>query len=647
MFNQGDNRPMNSQFALRVAVLGGIAFVAFAAIFFRLWFLEVLSGEAYLREANANRVREITIQAPRGEILDRSGRTLVDNQTVLSLQVQPDKLFKDPQARERELKKLAQVADMPKDKIKKEIREQTNLLPASPVTLQQKVDRELVYFLRERQDEFPGVTADEVFVRDYPNGTLGAHLFGYVSEINEEQLEEPTYEELNPGDRIGATGIEAQYDNVLRGRNGAVRVQVDASGQPKGTPLSNVEPRSGDNLVLTLDKKIQAAGEAAMASYGPGLPAAFVVMDIDDGSILGMGSQPTFDPSIYTPPVSVAAIKSLTNDEATPLLNRSTQGDYVTGSTFKLITATAALEEGLITAEETYNDAGFFEYGDRKWINAGEQPNGIIDMRSALQFSSDVYFYSLGIDSEDVGERTGTYPIQDWAEKYGFGSLTGIDLPGEGAGLLPTPEWRNELYEQAADPDSCGGEKRLFQDGCYETDRAWSVGDSMNLSVGQGDLGATPLQLAVAYAALGNGGEIVRPHLADKTENALGEVTSEIDPEPSRTLDIAPETRTAIMDGLRAAAMESGGTSYPVFGGFPVDIAGKTGTAEKTDQEDQSWYAAIAPYDKPKYVVVTTFERGGFGADTAAPAARDILMQALDLQGREVEDVSGEAVIAE
>ena len=530
---------------------------------------------------------------------------------------------------------------MPKDEIKKEIREQTNLLPASPVTLQQKVDFELIAYLRERQDEFPGVTADQVFVRDYPNGSLGAHLFGYVSEVSEEQLDEPAYDGLNPGDRIGATGIESQYDNVLRGRNGATRVQVDAAGEPKGKPLSSVEPKAGDNLVLTLDEKIQKAGEAAIGQFG--LPAAFVVMDIDDGSILGMGSVPTFDPNIYTPPVEVSDIKSLTNDETTPLLNRATQGDYVTGSTFKLITATAALEEGLITAEEPYNDTGSFQYAGRKWINAGEAPNGTVDMTSALQFSSDVYFYSLGIESEEVGTDGGERPIQLWADRYGFGSLTGIDLPGEGAGLIPTPEWRNELYDQAADPDSCGGKQRLFEEGCYETDRPWTVGDSMNLSVGQGDLGATPLQLAVAYAALGNGGEMVRPHLADRTENALGEVTSEIDPEPSRELDISESTRATIMDGLRAAAMEPGGTSYEVFGGFPVDIAGKTGTAEKTDQEDQSWYAAIAPYDDPKYVVVVTVERGGFGADAAAPAARDILMQTLGYNESDVGEVEATA----
>ena len=637
MFAPEENRPMTSQFAFRVAVLGGIGLVVFVAIFFRLWFLEVLSGEAYLKEANANRVREIKIFAPRGDILDTKGHTLVTNRSSLSLQVQPDDLFEDPQKREAELTKLAEVAGMPKERIKEEIREQTKLLPASPVTLQEKVDEDLVFYLTERQDQFPGVTAGRVFVRDYPEKQLASHLFGYVSEVSEEQLEEPAFEDLEPGDRIGATGIEAQYDSLLRGRNGAIRVQVDAQGLPRGRELSRVEPRAGDNLVLTLDEKIQKAGEAAIGQFG--LPAAFVVMRVDDGAILGMGSAPEFDPGIYTPPVSSDAIRALTNDETTPLLNRAIQGDYVTGSTFKLITATAGLEEGLITPGELYNDTGSIFYAGRDWINAGEAANGTIDMRGALQFSSDVYFYSLGIESEEVGEETGEYPIQEWAKRYGFGTLTGVDLPGEGAGLLPTPEWRNDLYEQAADPDSCGGKERLYVDGCYETDRPWSVGDSMNLSVGQGDLGATPLQLAVAYAALANGGDIVRPHLADRTENALGEVTSEIDPAPSRQIELAEETRSSILDGLQAAAMEPGGTSYEIFGGFPVPIAGKTGTAEKTDQEDQSWYAAIAPYDDPKYVVVTTVERGGFGADAAAPAARDILMQTLGLDGRDVSDV--------
>ena len=634
MFRHDENAaPTHAQFAMRVAILGGIGIVAFAAIFFRLWFLEVLSGEAYLKEANANRVREIKIQAPRGEILDRAGRVLVENKTVLSLQVRADELPHDKQVRNKELKKLAGVANMSYDKVKQEIRQQTKELPANPVTLQQDVDKDLVYYLRERQDEFPGVTASQVYVREYPNGTLGAQLFGYVSEIGPDQLKEPAYEGLEPGDRIGATGLESQYDPILRGRNGAIRVQVDASGKPSGRELSRIEPEAGDNLKLTLDEKVQATGESALASSG--LPGAFVAMNVRDGSILGMGSAPTFDPSVFTPPVKTDVIKNLTNDEENPLLDRAIQAGYPTGSTFKAVTGSAALEAGLVTPEHTFNDTGSFEYGDYTWRNAGEAANGVVDMVSALRVSSDVFFYDIGRMANDVYDETGQEIIQDWAKQLGFGALTGIDVPGEGAGLVPTPEWRDKLFKEASSPDSCGGKQVLYGvDGCYETDRGWSVGDNMNLAVGQGDLQATPLQLATAYATIGNGGEVVRPHLGMEAEDPSGAQTQAFEPAPRREVDLSGTTRSTIMEGLREAAMEPGGTSYPTFGGYPVDIAGKTGTAEKTNQEDQSWYAALAPADDPKFVVVFTIERGGFGAERAAPAACQVLNVLLDVKSQ-------------
>jgi penicillin-binding protein 2 len=639
MFRHDENAaPTHAQFAMRVTIIGGIALIAFAAIFFRLWFLQVLSGEAYLKEANANRVREIKIQAPRGEILDRAGRVLVDNKTVLSLQVQPSELPRRNEQRNRELRKVAEVAGMSYSKVKDEMTTQMAGAagmkphdfkqalrrgeieePPVPVTLKQDVDKDVVYYLRERQDEFPGVSASQMYVRDYPNGTLGAHLFGYVSEIGPDQLKEPAFEGLEQGDRIGATGLESQYDQILRGRNGAIRVQVDASGEPRGRELSRVEPEPGDNLKLTLDDKVQAAGESVLASTG--LPSAFVAMKVDDGSIVGMGSYPTFDPSVFTPPVSTKVVKALSTAEEDPLLDRAMQSGYPTGSTFKAISGSAMLQAGLITPEHTFADAGSFEYGGRKWVNAGEAVNGVVDMVSALRVSSDVFFYDLGIRAEDEYEQNGDEVIQDWAKQLGFGSLTGIDVPGEGAGLVPTPEWRDKLYQQAADPDSCGGKQRLFEPGCYETDRAWSVGDNMNLAVGQGDLQATPLQLATAYAAIGNGGEVVRPHLGMEAQDPTGAQTQKFEPAPRREIDMSDQTQSTIMEGLREAAMEPSGTSYQTFGGYPIEIAGKTGTAEKTNQQDQSWYAALAPAGDPKYVVVVTVERGGFGASTAAPAA--------------------------
>ncbi len=335
---------------------------------------------------------------------------------------------------------------------------------------------------------------------------------------------------------------------------------------------------------------------------------------------------------MFTPPVSTSTVKALSNDEQDPLLDRAIQSGYPTGSTFKLITGSAALEAGLITPDHTFNDAGSFDYAGREWVNAGKQANGVVDMTSALRVSSDVFFYDIGIAAERVYDDSGDEVIQDWAKQLGFGALTGVDLPGEGAGLVPTPEWRDKLYEQAASPDSCGGKARLFEPGCYETDRAWSVGDMMNLSVGQGDLQATPLQLATAYAAIANGGEVVRPHLGMEAEDPSGAQTQAIEPAPRREVDLSDATRTTMLEGLREAAMEPGGTSYQTFGGYPIEIAGKTGTAEKTDQEDQSWYVAVAPADDPKYVVAFTAERGGFGASTAAPAVCKILNQIYGLK---------------
>jgi penicillin-binding protein 2 len=509
------------------------------------------------------------------------------------------------------------------DGIEKQIRQQTKESPASPVTLRRDVPYDLVYYLRENQGKFPGVSVDRVYVRSYPQGTLAAHLFGYVREVNADQLKKPEYQSLEPGDLIGQAGVESTYDNLLRGVNGRTRIQVDASGTPTGGRLSVQEPRTGNNLRLSLDSKLQATAESAVGSFG--LPGGFVAMDVDTGEILALGSVPTFDPSVFSRPVipqSVAdSIFNGTDGTEAPIFNRAIQGGYPTGSTFKLITATGALEEGLITPDEIVSDGGSIKVGGVEFENAGGAINGAIDLHTALQVSSDVYFYLIGLEDGAEGDT-----IQKWAKNLGMGSATGIDLPAEADGLVPTPEWRNQLY----------------RDGL--TDRPWSVGDNINLSVGQGDLQASPLQLAVAYAAVANGGEIVRPHVGLQVEDPAGRVIQEVDPAPRRQVDIDPGNAKAILDGLNAAAMEPSGTSYPIFGGFPVPIAGKTGTAERgAAVEDQSWYAALAPYPNPEIVVVATIERGGFGADAAAPAVKQILTQYFDIKPSEIDEVSDPA----
>lgn len=648
MYSGGDwRRPqMPGQFALRVAILGGVGLVIFAVIFLRLWYLEVLSGDRYLAEAQNNQVREFTVQAPRGEIRDREGRLLVTNWTALALQVRTTELPQQRERRQGVIRRVADAAGMSVKRIRLEIRRQTREVPASPVTLRRDVPFELVYYLRENQRRFPGVSVERVYVRRYPQGTLAAHLFGYVREVDAEELENPRYDSLGPGDLVGKEGVEYTYDNLLRGLNGATRVQVDASGRPTGGTLSVREPRAGNDLALSIDSDVQAAGESALSSFGN--PGGFVAMNVHTGEVLGMGSNPTYDPSVFAKPVvPQSQYQQLTSDATSaPITNRAMQGLYPTGSTFKPITAVAALSTGDFTPETVINDPGEFTIGDVTFKNAGGVAHGAVALRQALQVSSDVFFYNLGAQINEEDAEGG--PLQDWAKQLGLGAPTGVDLLGEGAGLLPTPGWRDELYQRSQEPDSPGGEDVVFEDlAAGGSDRPWSVGDNVNLAVGQGDLQANPLQMAVAYAAIANGGNVVRPHVGLRLEDPSGRVIQEIDPAPRRQLEIEPEWQQAILQGLNAAAMQPGGTSYNVFGGFPVEIAGKTGTAERPPHGDQSWYVALAPYPDPQYVVAVTIEEGGFGADSAAPAASQILTELLNVKAEKIDDVSSDAAVYE
>jgi penicillin-binding protein 2 len=623
MYLREDGRPpTSSQFTLRVAILGGIALAMFSIVFFRLWYLSVLSGDDYRREAENNQLRTIRVQAPRGEILDRNGKVLVDNRTALALQVEPQNLPGHKRERAHELARLGRAAGMPLARIRQEMKKQRKELPSSPVILKRQISYPLVYYLQENQESFPGVSVQKVFVRNYPHGSLAAQVFGYVGQVTAEQLKEPRYQDLEPGDSVGQTGVEYQYDSLLRGRPGTTKVNVDARGRPRGSPLSDQQATPGDDLRLSLDENVQSAGEAALSSFG-GLPGAFAVMNVHNGQVLGLGSYPTFDPSLFTRPnLPPSLFKRLSAEKnGSPLSDRAIQGLYPTGSTFKPITALGVLDDGLITPSTPIYDPGSVQVDTVTFKNSGGgQGFGTLTLPDALRVSSDVFFYKLGLKADAAKDE----PIQQAARELGLGSATGIDLPAEVQGLVPTPEWRNKLYKDG------------------QTDRPWTAGDSVNLAVGQGDLQADPLQMAVAYAAIGNGGDVLRPHLAERVEDSSGRVVQEIRPAPWRHIDIDPTYRRAIMDGMHGGAQEPGGTSFKVFGNFPVDIAGKTGTAERgLFKQDQSWYVALAPYPNPKYVVATTIEEGGFGADAAAPAARGILTALLGKQATSGGSASG------
>jgi len=293
---------------------------------------------------------------------------------------------------------------------------------------------------------------------------------------------------------------------------------------------------------------------------------------------------------------------------------------------------------------DTINDTGSVTYGGLPFANAGDVAHGAVDLQRALQVSSDVFFYILGADTNEQEGDGG--PIQDWARRLGLGEPTGIDVANESSGRVPTPDERNQAYQENTDPESPSGEVVDITESEI-TDRPWSIGDSVNLAVGQGDLQANPLQMAVAYAAIANGGEIVRPHVGLRIEDPQGRAIQEIAPAPRDQIEIDPAWQRTIMAGLRDAAMAPGGTSYGLFGGYPVEIAGKTGTAERPPNPDQSWYVALAPYDDPKYVVATTIEGGGFGADAAAPATLQILNELLGINEAKIDDVSAEPAVIE
>jgi penicillin-binding protein 2 len=706
-----ERRPaITPQLAVRVAMLGGAAFVLFAIVFFRLWFLQVLSGDDYVSQARENRVRKIKIEAPRGDIVDRNGTTLVETRVAPVVQIVPGALpeaeheaadayrrrrsaaerrrlaaredlrvleerLRDDDRRStrderRERRRLArearraqrtpipplpadvrlrrlfadlgEVLDLPARTVHRRVIEGIAEAPYANVTIETDVRRSQFNYLRERRERFPGVVVEKLYLRDYPHTELAAQLFGTLREISPRELEQDRYRGVAEGTRIGKDGIEETYDEYLRGTDGYTRVVVNALGGRDDTRrVSRRDPIQGQQLRLTLDldlqrsadRAIQRGIQAAHANGNPARAGAYVAMDPSNGEVLALGSYPSFDANLFAKPLSQKQFEVLNSEEnGAPLFNRAIAGTYPTGSTFKPITAVAALQEGLITPASPIFDDGVFELGPQTFQNAKGARYGLLSLPRAIQVSSDVFFYTLGARANGRGAI-----IQRWARRMGLGHRTGIDLPGEFRGLVPDAKWRNAgyaEYKRCVEREHVPAKTAQALYRCGGIERPWSAGDNVNFAIGQGDLQATPLQMAVAYSALAKG-RVVRPHLGQRIEDGDGRLVEEISRPAKRRLAIEEGNRLAIMDGLRRAAMEGGGTSADVFEGFPLPVYGKTGTVERPGQPDQSWYAAYVDHPTRPIVVVVTIEKGGFGAETAAPAARLILSKWFDLDDRE------------
>jgi penicillin-binding protein 2 len=639
----GDPRlPVSPQLALRVALLGALAVAVFAIIFFRLWYLQVLSGEQYVQQANANRARDLPIPAPRGDILDRTGQPIVASRTTNAVQIVPSALPPAGRPRLELYRRLGALLGMSPQRIEALVIKGRTAVPYASVTIKTDAGQGVLTVLAERQSEYPGVAQQPVSIRAYPYGEMAAQVLGYVGQVSEAELKLRAFRGVKQGTVVGQEGLEYYYDRYLRGRPGTQRVEVNASGYPVPSSLPPTPPLAGHVLKVTLDLGLQREGEKALlegierarAGGKPAVAGAYVAMDPRNGQLLAIGSYPTFNPNKFAKPLTrseYAALQGKTSgtsgESPAPLTDRAVNGTYPTGSTFKPITAMGALEGGVIDPNEALGGGQCIAVSTEQFCNAGHADYGALPLVDALRVSSDTYFFETGELANSHGNA-----IQDTAKKLGIGEKTGIDLPSEITGIVPDRAWRAKV---ASKEISC--EHRRHVSSCGISDgRPWSVGDNMHLAVGQGDLITSPLQMAVAYSALANSfmnngnGTVVRPHLGMEIDQANGGLLQSLSFPPVRHLHLNYSDLSLVMEGIHDAASQPGGTSFDVWTGWDQaqhPVYGKTGTAEHGTQEDQSWYMCYIPDPNRPIVIAVTVEQGGFGAETAAPIARLIASQ--------------------
>ncbi|MGD9694376.1 MAG: penicillin-binding protein 2 [Thermoleophilia bacterium] len=598
--------------AVRIAVLGGVALALLGVLLVRLWFLQIVSEAQYAAAADSNHLRSVTIEAERGSILDRNGDPLVTNRVATNVVALPNELKGDRRA--SVLRRLAPRIGVSVKRMNAALEYGDRHRPYDSVVLAENVPRRVEAYVAMRLRQFPGVQLTPSYVRAYPKGSVAAHVLGTVGKISDAQLD--AYRKLGyvGNETVGQTGIERQYEDVLKGTPGEKRVEVDAAGEPvPGGIEQTVPPVAGRDVKLSIDLPTERALEAEIkrqADAQGAEGAAGVALDPNTGEVLGMASYPTYDPQIFVDG-DATRISRLYDDPRHPLLNLAIgpQG-YPPGSTAKAITAAGALQNGLITPTTELESRSEITLYKQVFPNFRGESHGWITLPTALEVSSDTFFYQVG--DEFWKEQTPTdYPLQAWQRKFGLGSPTGVDLPDESGGLVPDPPWKKKNF---AGP-SFG-----------PIDRDWLAGDTIQLATGQGYMLATPLQMAAAYAAIADGGVWRTPSVGRQVTDPNGRVVQRLSQErPTRSLGLGESTLSTIRQGLYEVANSPQGTAYEVFHNLPADakVAGKTGTAEQKsgpDPRDHSWFVGYAPADNPKIVVAVVIARGGTGANAAAPA---------------------------
>ena len=572
----------------RVVVMAAFVLAAFLVIIGQLWYLQVLEGGRFLDASDKNRIRIRPVAAPRGILFDRHGIPLVDNRPAFTLSLIPRELDRDPARREVALARVATLLGLPYRDLEESV---ARVSPDSflPVRVRRGLILDDVAKIEERKLDLPGVIVEVEPQRTYPSSRFAAHLLGYVREANEEQLKQGRHRR---GDMVGQTGLERLLDEYLRGRDGGESIEVDAMGRPVRL-VQQTEPHPGAQVITTLDRRVQEAAEQALE----GRAGAIVVMDPRNGDVLAMASAPAFPIDRFTGTIDRDAWLAVVRDPEHPMLNRAMQTQYAPGSVFKVVVTAAGLQEGTLTPLDRVHCGGEFHLGAWTFKDWKEGGHGVVDLHRAMAQSCNIFFYQAGL-------KIGGAAIAKYASAFGFGRPTGVDLQSEKPGLLPQPKVKRGR-------------------------QIWQAGETVNMSIGQGTLRVTPIQVARFMSAVANGGVLWKPRLVQRVERAdRGTIYSD----PGKVMghvDLSPVVWAFLKQSLWSVVNEGGtGAAARIPG---LDVAGKTGTAQMIANskasrgEDHAWFAAFAPVHEPEVVVVVLIERGGKGGQVAAPIAKKIL----------------------
>ncbi|MEE9614269.1 MAG: penicillin-binding protein 2 [Thermodesulfobacteriota bacterium] len=591
----GDKEPR--ELRERLFLVKAVLFISFFVLASRFWYLQVMERLEFAELSRTNRIRLVNTTAPRGLIFDRSGLRLAENRPGFDLSVIPE----DVRDWEKTKKTLTELVRIEPRTIEARIEKARKRSPFRPVRLKEDLSWEEMVKVESFKFELPGVVLEVGPRRAYPYGDAIAHILGYLGEINEREVARARDKGVSyrPGDMVGKNGVETMLETTLRGVDGGRHTEVDALGREIKT-VSKIPPEPGNNTFLTIDLPTQLIARDAMS----GKAGAVVAMEPRTGRIIAMVSTPSFDPNMFASGISAENWKAIIENPLNVLTNRAIQGQYPPASTFKPITASAALEEKLITPEEKIFSGPSFRFGRRDYRDWKKAGHGKINVHSAIVESSDTFFYQVGL-------KVGVDRLARYAKSFGFGTSTGMGLKDEKPGLVPSSEWKKRAL----------GER-------------WYTGETISISVGQGYMLATPMQLVAAYAAIANGGKLLKPRIVERTETPEGELIEEFFTEEAGELAVSPETLEILRSALRGVVEEEGGTARRLMKGG-LKIAGKTGTAQVIrlkerekdiekipyKQRDHAWFVGFAPYDDPVIAVVVLVEHGGFGSRAAAPVA--------------------------